>query len=187
MRFQYKRNHGWPCDIHRHFHVNPTTYMIRSRHWFRPNIPHTLQNHTVYQTLTEYSPTCFRSHVSSPLVSLQGSDGGNLQVTLKHRDPHIEIDILFPFLALGRLADFPLVKWGMRGSAIEVSCRNKKWLFCLHSRCIGAFVVGWMWRMNFSKVWTAHPTPAIFLQNHVLSHSQNRSCKSAQNRITAAP
>ena len=35
--------------------------------------------------------------------------------------------------------------------------------------------------------WLSQLLLASFLQTRILSHSQNRSCKSAQNRITAAP
>lgn len=59
----------------------------------------------------------------------------------------------------------------------------------LESNVLGACVVGWMRRMNFSKVWKQFTQLLLssFLQTDILSPSQNRSCKSAQNRITAAP
>lgn len=59
----------------------------------------------------------------------------------------------------------------------------------LESNVLGAHVVGWMRRMNFSKVWKQFTQLLLsyFLQTDILSPSQNRSCKSAQNRITAAP
>lgn len=59
----------------------------------------------------------------------------------------------------------------------------------LQSNVLGACVVGWMRRMNFSKVWKQFTQLLLsyFFQTHILSPSQNRSRKSAQNRITAAP
>lgn len=71
---------------------------------------------------------------------------------------------------------------------LEVRQRNSDWLCYFGIQMHPGFHGCGIWRMDFSKVWmTLQLLLASFLQTRILSHSQNRSCKSAQNRITAAP
>lgn len=121
-------------------------------------------------------------------MSLRGSDGGNLKVALKLWDLYIsKIGIWFPALALVRLANFPLFKLGT-GNAVEVSHRNSKWLAYLGYQTCWGFC-SWMnedeFQQNFELL--TQLLLSCSLQTHRFSHSQIRSCKSAQNKITAAP